>query len=163
MNLPTMRTPIVTAALLTLALLGASAGHAADKPKSSFGGGKAGGAVLTREQLRACLAQQAGVTQRDEAMPKEKAALGATHAEISRGGVSLKERLDALDRTDEAAVAAYNDEAQARDKQIDDYQARVTSFNARVEALKVERDAFVTGCGNRSFFEEDEIALRKGR
>jgi len=60
-------------------------------------------------------------------------------------------------------VAAYNEQAQARDTQIDDYQARVTTFNARVEARQAERDAFAKNCNNRRYFEEDEIAIKKGR
>ena len=61
------------------------------------------------------------------------------------------------------AVAAYNEQTEARDKQIDDYQARVTAFNARVESNKTDRDAYAKGCENRRFFEDDEIAIKKSK
>jgi len=164
-KLPAMRLHALTSTLLTLALLSAATAFAADKPKkeSSFGAGKPSGPILTRDQLRACLAQQARVAQQDDELPKEKAQLASTHAELVRNGEALKQRLETLDRSDAPAVAAYNDETQARDKRIDELQARVSAFNARAEAFQVEREAFVKACGNRSFFEEDEIAIKKGK
>ena len=141
-----------------------SVAHGADKPKeSSFGKGKATGAFLTRDQLRVCMAQQARLAQQDEAMLKEQADLAALKAEIVRGGAELKEQLAALDRTNQEAVNAYNERLTARDKSIDDYEARVPKFNTRVDAATPEREAFAAGCENRRFFEEDEIAIRKGK
>ena len=160
-----MRTDMLIRTLLILTLLAAGAGHAADKPKkeASFGGGKAAGPFLTRDQLRVCLAQQAKVAQQDDEMRKDQAALAEAKTDLARSGESLKANLETVDRTSPEAVAAYNDQAEARDKQIDDYQARVTAFNTRVEALKAERDAFGKGCDNRRYFEEDEIAIKKGK
>ena len=155
----------LTRTLLALSVLVACATFAADKPKkeSNFGTGKTSGGMLTRDQLRDCLAQQARVAQQDQALPAQKAALGTTRDEIARSGAELKATLDTLDRSSADAVTTYNRQAQARDQQIDAYQARVTEFNTRVEIAGVERDAFMKACGNRSFFEDDEIAIRKGK
>ena len=161
-----MRTPSHRSALLlTLILLTAGTGHAADKPKKqgAFGTGKAVGAYLTRDQLRACLAQHAQTMRRDAALQQEQAALTNAKAEIARSGDVLKLQLEVVDRTQADAVAAYNEQAKARDQQIDDYQARVTAFNARVDARQAERDAYTKGCDNRRYFEEDEIAIKKGK
>ena len=151
--------------LLTLILLTAGTGHAADKPKKqgAFGTGKAVGAYLTRDQLRACLAQHAQTMRRDAALQQEQAALTNAKAEIARSGDVLKLQLEVVDRTQADAVAAYNEQAKARDQQIDDYQARVTAFNTRVDARQTERDAYTKGCDNRRYFEEDEIAIKKGK
>ena len=144
--------------------LSATASHAADKPKeASFGKGKASGAFLTREQLRGCIAQQARLAQQDGELQKDQAALAATKAELARSGDELKTQLDALDRTSAQAVSDYNERAAARDKSIDDYEARVPRFNERVEAVKTDREAFGKGCDNRRYFEDDEIAIRKGK
>ena len=107
--------------------------------------------------------QKAKLAQQEEDLTREQAALATTKGEIGRSGDALKAGLETLDRTNAEAVAAYNDQAQARDKQIDDYQARVTAFNTRVDAAKTERDAFSKACENRRFFEEDEIAIKKGK
>jgi hypothetical protein len=150
--------------LLTSTLLAAANGFAAEpKKEGAFGSGKAGGAYLTRNELRACLARQTRVAQQDGEMQKEQSTLAATKGEIARNGEQLKERLDNLDRTNVDAVTAYNEAAEARDKQIDAFQTRVTAFNNQVEALKTEREAFGKGCDNRRYFEEDEIAIKKGK
>jgi hypothetical protein len=39
----------------------------------------------------------------------------------------------------------------------------VTAFNARVEANNGDREAYAKACENRRFFEEDEIAIKKGK
>ena len=158
-----MRT--LTRTLLILPLLATTLAYAADKPKKegSFGGGKASGAYLTKEQLRVCLAHQAKVKDEDTTMRKEQAEIATLKAEIARRGDELKQQLETVDRTSADAVAAYNDALLARDKQIDDYGKRVDTFNARVDANQAERDAFGQGCNNRRYFEEDEIAIRKGK
>lgn len=159
---PAMRT--LTRTVISLALLAACATQAADKPKeAAFGTGKGSGAFLSREQLRACLSQQARMTQQDADLLQEQSAISALPAVIARRGDALKEQLATLDRTSADAVAAYNVEAQARDKMIDDYEARVTQHNSRVEAGKVEREAFAKTCDNRRYFEDDETAIKKGR
>ena len=155
-----MRT--LTRTVISLALLAACAAQAADKPKeASFG--KGAGAFLSREQLRACLAQQTRMTQQDTDLRREQAALADVKAVIARRGDELKEQLVTLDRTSADAVAAYNGEAQARDKMIDDYEAGVAQHNSRVEAGRAEREAFAKACDNRRYFEDDETAIKKGR
>ena len=159
---PTMRT--LTRTVISLALLAICAAQAADKPKeAAFGKGKGAGAFLSRDQLRACLSQQSRMTQQDAELLREQASLGDVQAGIARRGDALKEQLATLDRTNAEAVAAYNGEAQARDKLIDDYEARVTQYNSRVEAGKAEREAFAKACDNRRYFEDDETAIKKGR
>jgi hypothetical protein len=150
-------------AVLTACLLAAGAAHAADKTKKEGSFGKGGGAMLTKEQLRACMNQKARLAQQDDELAKEQSALAAAKGEVTRSGEALKAQLDTLDRTNAEAVAGYNDQAQARDKQIDDYQARVSAFNARVDAGRAEREAFGKGCDNRRYLEDDEIAIKKGK
>jgi Skp family chaperone for outer membrane proteins len=158
-----MKNLSLTTTVLTLCLLAAGAAHAADKPKkeSSFGSGS--GAMLTKEQLRSCLGQKAHLAQLDDELVKEQAALAVAKDDVARSGDALKAQLETVDRSNADAVAAYNDQAQARDKQIDDYQARVGAFNTRVDASKAEREAFGKACVNRRFLEDDEIAIKKGK
>lgn len=158
-----MRT--ATRALLILPLLATTLSFSAGKPKKegSFGTGTGTGAYLTKEQLRTCLTRQTKVKDEDAAMLTEQAAIATLKDEIARSGDELKQRLETVDRTSAEAVAGYNEAAQARDQQIEAYQQRVDAFNARVDANQAERAAFGQGCTNRRYFEEDEIAIRKGR
>ncbi|MGH8797552.1 MAG: hypothetical protein ACREXI_10880 [Caldimonas sp.] len=162
MNPPILHLP---ATLLFLVACGlALPGHAADKPRqSSFGAAKPGGPLLSRTQLRDCLARQDRLRGRPEEMARRQAALDVDRAEIERVGGALKEQAAALDRTSAEAVAAYNAQVQARDKLIDDYQGAVPAFNTEVEALKGEQAAFASACQNRRYDETDELAIRKGK
>ena len=151
-------------AALTLAALCAGHAGAADKPKKegSFGSGKASGAYLTKDQLKACFAQQTRIKDQATDLTKEQADLGTMKADIAHSGDTLKAQIDTVDRANAEAVAAYNEQAQARDKQIDDYQTRVTAFNAKVEAAGTDRTSFAKQCENKRYFEDDEISIKKG-
>src|SRR6266850_2408963 len=95
-----MHTKIPFRALLASALLIAISSHAADKPKeATFGGGKGGGAFLTRNQLRDCMGQQAKVKQTSADMQAMQDKLNADKADIGKTGETLKADLEALDRT----------------------------------------------------------------
>lgn len=159
-----MPNPTLLRALLGAALLAAAVGHAADKPKeATLGGGKGAGPFLTKAQLRECINQQSKVKQQQADLTSAQDKLNTDKAEIGRRGDALKAQLETLDRTNPDAVNAYNEQAAARDKMIDDYQEQVTQFNGRVDAAKAERDAYAKSCENRRYFEDDEIAIRKGK
>ena len=149
-----------------LAALAAVPAFAADKPakkEGTLGSGKATGAYLTRDQLRTCLTRKDKMKVDDAELQKDEDAMTARKAEIVRNGDELKARLDGLDRTNAEAIAGYNDAVLARDKQIEEFQARATAFNARVDAKLATHADFAQSCGNRRYFEEDETAIRNGR
>ncbi|MEO7338844.1 MAG: hypothetical protein ABIV63_19905 [Caldimonas sp.] len=136
--------------------------RAADKPReSSFGKVKPGARVLTPVELRECLSQQDKLHAGTDEMTRQQATLTANKAEIDRLGIGLKEQSATLDRTSADAVAAYNVQAQSRDKMIDEYQDGVSAFNAKVEALKTDQAVFAKGCENRRYDEADEMSIRK--
>jgi CRP-like cAMP-binding protein len=159
-----MLNPTLKPALLVCALLVAGAGHAADKPKeATFGKGKASGPVLTREQLRQCLAQQAQVKDQEAELVRLQAGLNTDKALIVRSGEVLSEQGAALDRTKPELVSAYNEQVLARDKAIDELQARGAQFNERAGAANLQREAFAKACEGRTYNESDEIAIQKGK
>jgi hypothetical protein len=159
-----MLNPTLKRALLVTALLAASAAHAADKPKeATFGKGKASGPVLTRDQLRQCLAQQAQVKNEEAELVKLQNGLNTDKAAILRSGEVLAEQGAALDRTKPELVTAYNELVLARDKAIDELQARGAQFNERAGAAGVQREAFSKACEGRTYNEIDEIAIQKGK
>jgi uncharacterized protein involved in exopolysaccharide biosynthesis len=147
---------------LAAAMLLATSAHAADKP-ASFGKGKAAGPLLTRAELRECLAQAGRIRSLGEEAGKLQATLNADQAEIARLDAARKDKLATLDRTSPEAVQAYNAEGEAFDQRIDAYNARTPAFNAKVDALQAERDAFAKACDNRNYDEKDEIAIKNGK
>jgi hypothetical protein len=119
--------------------------------------------LLSPAQLRDCLAQQQALRSRSDETERKQAALTASKAEIDRLGTTLKQQLDTLDRTSADAIAAYNAQAAARDKMIDQYQEGVPAYNTEVETLKADRAAYAKACENKRYDENDEIMIRKGK
>ncbi|MEQ1684165.1 MAG: hypothetical protein ABL916_10985 [Burkholderiaceae bacterium] len=159
-----MLNPTLKHALLVCALLVTGAAQAADKPKEvTFGKGKTSGPVLTREQLRQCLTQQAQVKNEEAELVKLQTGLNTDKAAIMKSGEVLTEQGAALDRTKPELVTAYNELVLARDKAIDELQARGAQFNERAGAAGVQREAFAKACEGRTYNEIDEIAIQKGK
>ena len=129
--------------------------------ESSFGKSKAGGPLLTRAQLRDCLAQKESLRVQGEQTLALQAEFERDKAEIQRLGSVLKEELAVLDRSNAESVEQYNAKAVARDKSIDDLEARAPAHNLRVQNLNAAREAFARACENRRFDETDEIAIKK--
>ena len=150
---------------LTLVLFLASAfALAADKPRTgSFGKGKTNGPLLTRAELRECLALQERVRLLGESVVATQVELDREKTAIAQRGAALGEQLATLDRTSADVVNAYNADVQAHDQRVDAYNAQTPAFNAKVEALQAGRTQFTRACENRDFDEKDEMAIRKGQ
>lgn len=146
--------------IFTCVLLAATAAHAADKPATK---GKGSGPLLTRAELRECMARPARIAAESEEVRKLQAANEADKVQIVQQGDALQEQLATLDRTSADAVAAYNEKAQARDARVDAYNAANAAVNTRVEALQAKRSAYLTDCENRRYDEKDEIAIKSGK
>ena len=116
---------------------------------------KSSNSILTPAELRDCNAQEKRVLDLTVEAQKEKAAIETDKAEITRVGADLAEQIAALDKTSAEAVDAYNARVEARDKLIDNYQARVTAFNLKAEAVNATRDAYAKACDKRRYDERD--------
>lgn len=170
-----MLTQNFSVALLTCVLMGAaSISVAADKPAksaptasapsaASSAKADAGPPLLTRDQLRACRAQQARISQLRDDLDKEQASVEALKADVDQRGEQLKQKLDSVDRSKQAAIDEYNEEIKARQKLVDDFDARVTTFNGHVESARGESDAYVKDCKDRRFLDSDAKALDAGK
>ena len=151
----------LSSALCVAALTAPLIATAQKVKESSFGKSKAGGPLLTRAQLRDCLAQKESLRVQGEQTLAPQAEFERDKAEIQRLGSVLKEELAVLDRSNAEAVEQYNAKAVARDKSIDDLEARAPAHNLRVQNLNAAREAFARACENRRFDETDEIAIKK--
>jgi hypothetical protein len=154
----------------------ATASCAADMPKpparaASSAGGVAslgGGAgkdlpILTRNQLRECLAQQDKLHAEETDIVARQRDMDADKTAITQQGQALQAELAALDRTSASGVQAYNAKAVEHERRIDAYNASSKPFNARVEALKTQRADWAKDCSNRRYLENDLIIIKAGR
>lgn len=119
--------------------------------------------VMTREELRACLAEQDRIAKEGAELAQAQARIDKDRADIERTGGELEAEKAKLDLGDEAAVNAYNERLRQRKQRFEDLKAFVPGFNTRVEKLAVDRQAYATACAERRFFEDDLEAIKAGK
>lgn len=113
---------------------------AADVDKGVIGSG--GGAILSREELRACLKQEADVRTRIEAHDKQRAELDADKQQIV---------------TDQQALRTEREPIDAAKRDIEGLAAEMKTYGGRVEAFN-KRAADFSDSGTRAAQRErDEI------
>ncbi|HEU4457735.1 MAG TPA: hypothetical protein VFR90_01260 [Methylibium sp.] len=161
----------------------AQAADPASKPAAkkgnvlSVGGGKPGGKLLTRDQLRGCLVSQKELEQRDgeaaklqTAIEADKAAIGQLDAALAQQTGELEAERAKVVMTDAASVDAYNakllqrrEREEERNRKVDAYNAKLAPFNAQVQALKQSRDVWQADCADRPYDEADYFAIQRGK
>ncbi len=156
------------AALLMAAVCGASAAMAQATVSpgdgtSALGSGKRGGKLLTREELRACMATQAKLKRDREALGQREKPLDREKAEIVAEGESIKAARETLDRTSEEAIQAFNQRVLDNDARVDDYNKRNAALKADATAWQAASDQWKTQCGDRRYREDDEIAIKRDK
>ena len=169
--------------LLWCAAVGAAAPlHAADPaPKKSnilaINGGKPTGKLLTRDQLRSCLKQQANLKEQSAETVKAQSAIDLDKAEIARLDGELARADDALqaeratvDATNAAAVEAFNAklhqntaQREQRNRRAADFNAKLPVYNQQVETLHAAEQAWKVDCGDKSYDEIDFFAIQRGK
>jgi hypothetical protein len=119
--------------------------------------------MLTRDELRQCLAEQDRIAKEGAELAQAQAKMDGERKEIERLGTELEADKAKVDTSDEAAVNAYNARVRQRTKQAEEYRAAVPVFNARVDKLAADGKAYATGCADRRFFEDDYEAIKAGK
>jgi len=167
-----LRLPLVAALLATAwagSALAADAAKATVTPGAetgtvlSFGKGKPTGALLTRDQLRACLKSQTAIKTDSEALVKEKNELTVQKAEMDRIEAELAAERATVDATKEETVSAYNDKLNAAKARSAALRERQLGFNTKVDAYQTVNDGFKRDCGDRPYAELDWFAIQRGK
>lgn len=128
---------------------------AADKTLSLGGGSATGGAVLTREELRACLQQEESIRERFKATDATRVTLDAEKAAIATDQQALR-----ADRVPIDGVKARADEFSARSKA---HSARVEDWNKRDAALNEETRRNATWERKRKELDKERDDIGKAR
>jgi hypothetical protein len=119
--------------------------------------------MLTRDELRQCLAEQDRIKKEGADLADAQTRLDGERSAIERLGSELEAEKAKVDVSDEAAVNAYNARVRLRTKQAEEYRAAVPVFNARVDKLAADGKAYATACADRRFFEDDYDAIKAGK
>jgi len=113
---------------LGLALLSLAVGAQSPATKA-MGTPKAGGKLLTREELRICLAQQKELGARRPVLEAERAQLDRERAELQQTDESLKTERASIEKLAQAATE-INARSKALSAQTTDFNERVAKFDA---------------------------------
>lgn len=96
------------------------------------------------------------------AAPKmEKAELKAKQDEFNARAAALQAKIDAYNAALTTARAEAAKAVDAYNARVDAFQKHTDDFNEAVEDLNDKRNAWKLKCGNRSYDENDEIAIKK--
>lgn len=164
------------AALLAGAWLVAAPLHAADPAPASrkgnvlsINGGKPTGKLLTREQLRSCLKQQAALKEQS-ALDADKAEIARLDGELARAEEALAAERATVDATNAAAVDAFNAklhhngaQKQQRNQRVADYNAKLPTYNEKAGALQTAEQSFKADCADKAYDEIDYFAIQRGK
>jgi hypothetical protein len=157
--------PLAAAALVALSFAAQAADPTPPRKGNvlSLGQNKATGKLLTRNELRECLAQEVRVKAMSEEAVALQRAVETDKTEIARHAEELKGTLETLDRTSKEAVDAFNARGAEQERRIDAYNQRLPAFNAKVEAMQAERADFLKNCADRPYDEGDYFAIKRGK
>lgn len=151
---------------LALALTGPALG--ADAPQGghtlSMGGAAgAGGPLLTRDQLRGCLSQQAALRTQGSDAQREQSELDASRQEIARLEGELQSERGTVDATSEGAVAAFNAKLEQLKAKTEAFNAKLPVVNGRIDEYNAAQAKWQNDCGNRRYDEADYFAIQRGK
>jgi hypothetical protein len=136
---------------------------AASAPPREGSLGKGTGALLTKDQLKQCMAEQDRMKQEGDDLVQTQAALAKTRSDIERLGSELDAEKATVDRSNQVAVDAYNERLRSRAKMIEDYKIAAPQFNQRVDKLSADRQGYAKDCADRRYLEEDYDAIKAGQ
>ena len=152
-----------TKLILPIALLVAAPLLWAQVPSKTLGGGKAAGKLMTRDELRACLKQQATLKTGRADLKSQQDTLDAEKPALVDAGTALKEELATLDRSSADAVAAYNAKAQANDQKVDAWNQRNAALVEQAKTWQGQNDSWAATCAGRPYDENQELLIRAGK
>ena len=131
-----MKYTVRTAALVALALawpLAHAQSQAPSKPPApgatkSFGGGKPGGKLLTRDELRTCMTLQKQMQTRASDLEGQKAPLQQEKVALAQQADTLKTDREALERNRQATVAPFQAKADAHGQRIEVFNKQMAEL-----------------------------------
>jgi septal ring factor EnvC (AmiA/AmiB activator) len=156
------------AALAGAALAFAAPAFGADAPKGgntlSLGGkAPAAGPLLTRDQLRGCLSQQAALRTQGSDAQRDQSELDASRQEIARLEGELQSERGTVDATSEDAVAAFNAKLEQLKAKTEAFNAKLPEVNGRIDEYNAAQAKWQNDCGNRRYDEADYFAIQRGK
>lgn len=166
-NRPARGVPTIAAALLALLLtqpaIAQDTKPAAKAPSKATAKTPARPNVMTRDELRTCMDEQDRLKESRSKIDQEQAALDQLKAQVEAADADLRKRIAALDPADVGARKSLEEDGAKRDKDVEDYNARLNALREQGKGFDASRQAWVENCTKKGFDEMDEAAIKKER
>lgn len=123
----------------------------------------AAGTYATREQLRDCLSLDDGLKARLHAMEAAAVAHNQKFDADAAEGARLVERKARLDRSDKAAIQAFNQAVQEHNVHLQQVDEEAVAADVATKALNADQAAADLKCGSLTYRPADMDAVVKER
>ncbi len=121
------------------------------------------GTYATRDQLRECLALDDGLKARMRAMEAAAVLHNQKFDANEAEGAKLVEMKAKLDRSDKAAIAAFNQAVQDHNTHLQQVDDEAVASDAATKALNADQSAVDQKCGSLTYRPADMDAVMKER
>lgn len=121
------------------------------------------GPVLTRDQLRQCVAEQNTINTLESEMDRLRASLTQSEASINRLEAQISEQQPLIDRYSQESVDSFNALIDQHKRLVDAHNAKLPVTNISVEKVNSAVDRFNAKCADRVYYENDMQAVLAGK
>lgn len=138
----------------------------ANPPKGhvlKLGKGQSTGKLLTRDELRHCLQEEAGLKTQGEQVKRSRDELDAEQAQVERDEQALGAERAAIDASDAAAVQGFNAKLAALRDRSAAYKTRALAYNGEADAYNARQQGWAGQCADRPYDERDYFAIQRGK
>ncbi|MFZ5636222.1 MAG: hypothetical protein ACOY82_06500 [Pseudomonadota bacterium] len=148
---------------IVFAVVAADVRGAGPKMRALPKGARSSEPVLTRDQLRQCVADEKRIDA-DKADLMQRTALSeAERARIDKLGAEIEALGGEVDDTSQAQVDAYNALVAKHKEWVATFNADLPELNRRVDAGKALVARFNADCANRVYYDRDMDAIKAGK
>ena len=126
-------------------------------------GARASGPVLSRDELRRCVAQEEAINADSVEADRLQAELEVKKRELE----ALERRINAaeplVDTSSQASVDQFNALIDEHSRLVDRFNQGLQPANDAIDRLNAAVDRFNAACANRPYYESDMAAVRSER
>jgi len=121
------------------------------------------GAVLSLEQLKACVQHERFVDAAEVRLAALQASLKSKERDIAELGRKIDDSRETLDRYSSYEVDAYNALIDEHETAVDAYNAKLLPINRLIDDMNSTIERFNASCADKVYYESDMSAIRAGQ
>lgn len=121
------------------------------------------GPVLTRDQLRQCVAEQKAINASETDADRLQNLLAESEANIKSLEAEINARQPLVDRYSQESVDEFNALIDRHQRLVASHNAAIPGVKTKVQQVNAAVERFNMSCADRVYYESDMQAVRAGR